>query len=178
MILGSPEPLTLAYTPEIPKLLLEQIARLEASCSLTMSCIPVSKISTYHRQLLNHQRENQFRLASFSQYPSVLEQARTLLATAEDTTLDMDLGSKVWAADRTTREVNTHDHTQHISCLISWCLTGFWAMCFQETFIMDHKRSFGWCVLYHPSNIWDPRLASCFLGTVRQHTHAHASIQN
>ncbi|CDS13021.1 hypothetical protein LRAMOSA05205 [Lichtheimia ramosa] len=31
-------------------------------------------LSTYHRQLLNQQRENQFRLASFSQYPAVLEQ--------------------------------------------------------------------------------------------------------
>lgn len=39
-----------------------------------MSCIPVSKLPNYHRELLNQQRENQFQLESFSQYPAVLEQ--------------------------------------------------------------------------------------------------------
>ncbi|CDH50942.1 predicted protein [Lichtheimia corymbifera JMRC:FSU:9682] len=85
--IGSPGPISLQYTPEKPKLLLQQIDRLETSCSLTMSCTPVSKLSPYHPELLNEQRNDQFR--------------------TDD--IDIDFAIKLWMEDCKTRSSTKYE---------------------------------------------------------------------
>ncbi|KAG0182408.1 hypothetical protein DFQ29_004211 [Apophysomyces sp. BC1021] len=64
------------------------------------------------RSALDKQRDAQFRLASLSSYPRVLEQVKSLLVDGNDE-INTDFANKVWVAER-TNQMAAHKNCQRI----------------------------------------------------------------
>ncbi|KAG0193219.1 hypothetical protein DFQ28_006000 [Apophysomyces sp. BC1034] len=81
---------------------------------------------------------HQFRLASLSSYPRVLEQVKSLLVDGNDE-INTDFANKVWVAERTSKHITNDVDDQKAFRFLALRLTDFWSMCFQGT-MAAHKN--------------------------------------
>ncbi|KAG0175168.1 hypothetical protein DFQ30_000107 [Apophysomyces sp. BC1015] len=93
------------------------------------------------RSALDKQRDAQFRLASLSSYPRVLEQVKSLLVDGNDE-INTDFANKVWVAERTSKHITNDVDDQKAFRFLALRLTDFWSMCFQGTVRANHERTF------------------------------------
>ncbi|KAG1636154.1 hypothetical protein G6F45_001510 [Rhizopus arrhizus] len=133
-------PCSSQYTPEKPKLTLDMVNKLEPSCNLALSCVPLSKIPAHLLNLYQQHRDDQFNIKSLRGEPALHASMIRILDVKDNDNNRANFAFELWKCEKEARDAN--EKNLELYKILGLCLTDFWGICFQDDFRKDHERSF------------------------------------
>ncbi|CAO3699389.1 unnamed protein product [Rhizopus stolonifer] len=137
------------YTPEKPKLTLDMISKLEPSCNLALSCVPLSKIPAPLLNIYQQHRNDQFNLKSLRDEPTLHAKMIEILDEEDNDNNRANFAFVLWKIEKEARDAN--EKNLELYKMFGLCLTDFWGICFQDDFPSD-QVVFSWCEDHARSN--------------------------
>ncbi|SAM00692.1 hypothetical protein [Absidia glauca] len=98
-----PIPPLLQFTPEKPKLTMQQLEQLDSTCNIAISNMPVSTLPLQLSDRFSQNRDQQLKLASLKSLPILYQHISQLLDDDDDDDNHEDFAFKVWTAEKAAR---------------------------------------------------------------------------